>query len=249
LGGEKMAIEKPSNLVLNNINNTISLEWQDNQLSEVLGFKIKRNGVEIATIPQDSVIVKNGITNPSNGQQEIIATYDSSSNSFISAIDKSDYGVINSVNTIDDDVKPSIIVNYTNNESIVSLNKIDFINIKSLSKISCSNTAIKLIFSVDNGVSWKSWDSVNSLWQVVDINNLDDVKLKSNAIDIVNSLTSSQLELLRGISASIKLGYYIFINDANKYSNNNLLIEYTNIDNLNIQNKSTFNVTTGCKST
>jgi hypothetical protein len=66
---------------------------------------------------------------------------------------------------------------------------------------------IKLVCSVDGGVTWKTW--TGSAWATIDISNLSNVDTSALTPTVLNSLTQSQWQLLTGSSQLIRLGWYL----------------------------------------
>ncbi|EKS4345297.1 hypothetical protein QB607_003303 [Clostridium botulinum] len=83
----------------------------------------------------------------------------------------------------------------------------------------------RLIFSLDSGLSWKSYDVSNKTLVNIDINNLLEVENKGLTVEKVNSLTLEDLDILRNDSPKIRFGYYLEKNNAfDKLYNDNLSI-------------------------
>lgn len=83
----------------------------------------------------------------------------------------------------------------------------------------------RLIFSLDSGLTWKSYDVSNKTLVNIDINNLSEVENKGLTIEQVNSLTLEDLDILRDNSPKIRFGYYLEKNNAfDELYNDNLSI-------------------------
>ncbi|NCI19890.1 hypothetical protein EJM73_08245 [Clostridium botulinum] len=80
----------------------------------------------------------------------------------------------------------------------------------------------RLIFSLDSGLTWKSYSIYNKTLINVDINNLSDVEDKGLTVNQVNNLTIEDLDVLRNDSPKIRFGYYLEKNNAfdNLYNDN-----------------------------
>ncbi|APH20822.1 TPA: hypothetical protein ACXDAY_002114 [Clostridium botulinum] len=72
----------------------------------------------------------------------------------------------------------------------------------------------RLIFSLDSGLTWKSYDINNKTIIDININNLSEVENKGLTIEQVNSLTIEDLDILRDNSPKIRFGYYLEKNNA-----------------------------------
>jgi hypothetical protein len=69
------------------------------------------------------------------------------------------------------------------------------------------SSVIKVICSVDGGVSWKTWNG--SSWIVVDTSTIANVKTSGMLPDAVAALISTQWLLLVGVEGDIQFGYYM----------------------------------------
>lgn len=80
----------------------------------------------------------------------------------------------------------------------------------------------RLIFSLDSGLTWKSYDISNKTLINVDINNLSEIEDKGLTVEQVNNLTIEDLDNLRNNSPKIRFGYYLEKNNAfdNLYNDN-----------------------------
>ena len=86
-------------------------------------------------------------------------------------------------------------------------------NIVTLESITVAfNTSVSgkvlMAISVDGDTTWKAWNGVDT-WVTVDTTVLTDVDSKGMNQTTVNALTATQLETLRGVSDTIRFGYYI----------------------------------------
>ncbi|NFH40646.1 hypothetical protein [Clostridium sporogenes] len=83
----------------------------------------------------------------------------------------------------------------------------------------------RLIFSLDSGIKWKSYDSNNKILIDIDINNLSEIRNKGLTVEQVNNLTIEDLDILRDNSPKIRFGYYLEKNNAfDELYNDNLSI-------------------------
>ncbi|EQB4340376.1 hypothetical protein ACYJ2U_001730 [Clostridium botulinum] len=83
----------------------------------------------------------------------------------------------------------------------------------------------RLIFSLDSGLTWESYDVENKIIIDVNVNNLSEVENKGLTIEQVNSLTIEDLDILRDDSPKIRFGYYLEKNNAfDELSNDNISI-------------------------
>lgn len=83
---------------------------------------------------------------------------------------------------------------------------IDIKDIQKLRKINLNMQGYKILLSFDSGNTWKSY--YDNEWIDVDINNLDEVKLKSMDKSLLDILIDEQLEVVRNGSNTMKLAYY-----------------------------------------
>ncbi|HCL4447058.1 TPA: hypothetical protein N2D16_002662 [Clostridium botulinum] len=72
----------------------------------------------------------------------------------------------------------------------------------------------RLIFSLDSGLTWRSYDIDNKTLIGIDINNLSKVEDKGLTVNQVNNLTIEDLDILRSDSPKIRFGYYFKKNNA-----------------------------------
>jgi hypothetical protein len=128
---------------------------------------------------------------------------------------------------INDVASPTFIANGTNNPTIVKANgDINLSNVQEIAQIVWTTNVsgqgvLKLITSVDSGVSWKAFNGTD--WITVDINNISDFKTNGNSVATINSLTISQLELLRQGSSKIRFAYYIEKENVSDIANNDAI--------------------------
>ncbi|WP_129596049.1 hypothetical protein [Anaerophilus nitritogenes] len=90
----------------------------------------------------------------------------------------------------------------------VRLNKVKNIDYFKLYANTFANGVLKIIASVDGGETWLSWNG--SIFDVVDISKLDEVKEKGMDIKTFNNLTTQWNEIVKD---KIRFGYYLEIDD------------------------------------
>lgn len=69
---------------------------------------------------------------------------------------------------------------------------------------------IRLIASVDGGVTWKTYS--NGVWSTINHNDLAEVKANGIPPDVFNSIPSADWMTLIGTSKTIRFGYYLEMN-------------------------------------
>jgi lysophospholipase L1-like esterase len=134
-------------------------------------------------------------------------------------------------------------------ESLVTLNDIDLSNIKNIKSVNWqpsvnSNDTALAVLSVDSGTTWKSWSG--SAWQNVDINNETEMIAKGMTKDVVNAISSANLESLRGTSTKLRFGYYLRTKVLDTvYNNDQFIVTYSDINNSDVTVGQTYNTGTG----
>ncbi|WP_242951292.1 hypothetical protein [Clostridium kluyveri] len=68
---------------------------------------------------------------------------------------------------------------------------------------------IVFIVSVDSGTSWKAWNG--SLWALVDIANMEDVKTKGMTVPVLQGITEAQWTSLDLSDKKIRFAWYMEI--------------------------------------
>lgn len=72
----------------------------------------------------------------------------------------------------------------------------------------------RLIFSLDSGLTWKSYNIGNKTLIDIDINNSFEIEDKGLTVNQANNLTIADLDILRDNSPKIRFGYYLEKNNA-----------------------------------
>ncbi|OBR94165.1 MULTISPECIES: hypothetical protein [Clostridium] len=75
-----------------------------------------------------------------------------------------------------------------------------------------SSGIIVFIVSIDTGVSWKVWNG--SLWILVDITNMGDVKTKGMTITTLQGITEAQWTSLGLSDKKIRLAWYMEVSSS-----------------------------------
>lgn len=135
------------------------------------------------------------------------------------AIDKSIFHTIGDFDTIQNDSNYTIKITGTYFPMLVAangdinLNGINNLNDIIWTSICEASSKLLLIYSIDSGVSWHSYDIVNGLVTDVNINDNNDIEAKGMSINIVNNLTLEDLSKIRNNSSKIRFGYYFNVMD------------------------------------
>lgn len=91
----------------------------------------------------------------------------------------------------------------------INLKNVTGINSISITTNEVESGQVRMIVSVDSGITWKTWDGSN--WQDVDISNLDNVKSFGMPSFIINGLSTVQWDLLINGVDGIRFAYYLEI--------------------------------------
>ncbi|GAA0083005.1 hypothetical protein [Clostridium sp. CTA-6] len=80
----------------------------------------------------------------------------------------------------------------------------------------------RLIFSLDSGITWNSYDPINKMLVNIDENDLSEIVNKGLTVEQVNNLEMVDLIILRNRSPKIRFGYYLEKNNSfdNLYNDN-----------------------------
>lgn len=94
-------------------------------------------------------------------------------------------------------------------------------NINSMSIVSTATGGnVCLIVSVDSGITWMTWDSVENTWAAVDISNVDNVISNGMTSVVLQTRTKQDWQDLVGSSAkTIRFGYVLNINSTSNVAN------------------------------
>lgn len=128
-------------------------------------------------------------------------------------IDKTAFNTLDELVYIDSDTTPTFRVNGTNRPSITLANgDINLTGINKITGITWNTTTTNLgvsllVMSFDSGVTWHSYNGTT--WNIVNINDLSDVKAKGMNKTIVSALTSVELEAIRNNRVTLRFGYYL----------------------------------------
>lgn len=143
-------------------------------------------------------------------------------------IDKTEFNTLDELVYIDSDTTPTFRVNGTNRPSITLANgDINLTGINKITGITWNTTTTNLgvsllVMSFDSGVTWYGYNGTT--WNIVNINDLSDVKAKGMNKTIVSALTSVELEAMRNNGVTLRFGYYLengnYIDVANNDSIN-----------------------------
>lgn len=143
-------------------------------------------------------------------------------------IDKTIFNTLDELIYIDSDTTPTFRVNGTNRPSITLAN--GDINLTGINKMTgitwntnTTNLGVSLlVMSFDSGVTWHGYNGTT--WNIININDLNDVKAKGMNKTIVSALTSIELESIRNNGVTLRFGYYLengnYIDVANNDSVN-----------------------------
>ena len=143
-------------------------------------------------------------------------------------IDKTIFNTLDELIYIDSDTTPTFRVNGTNHPSITLANgDINLTGINKITGITWNTTTTNLgvsllVMSFDSGVTWYGYNGTT--WNIININDLSDVKAKGMNKTIVSALTSVELEAMRNNGVTLRFGYYLengnYIDVANNDSIN-----------------------------
>ena len=143
-------------------------------------------------------------------------------------IDKTIFNTLDELIYIDSDTTPTFRVNGTNHPSITLANgDINLTGINKITGITWNTTTTNLgvsllVMSFDSGVTWYGYNG--TVWNIVNVNDLSDVKAKGMNKTIVSALTSVELEAMRNNGVTLRFGYYLengnYIDVANNDSIN-----------------------------
>ena len=143
-------------------------------------------------------------------------------------IDKTEFNTLDELIYIDSDTTPTFRVNGTNRPSITLANgDINLTGINKITGITWNTTTTNLgvsllVMSFDSGVTWHGYNGTT--WNIININDLNDVKAKGMNKTIVSALTSVELEAMRNNGVTLRFGYYLengnYIDVANNDSIN-----------------------------
>lgn len=81
--------------------------------------------------------------------------------------------------------------------------------------ISLDNTGsgiIAFIVSIDSGASWKAWNG--SSWVLMDITNMEDVKIKGMTVSVLQGITEAQWTSLGLLNKKIRFAWYMEITSS-----------------------------------
>lgn len=147
-------------------------------------------------------------------------------------IDKTIFNTLDELIYIDSDTTPTFRVNGTNRPSITLANgDINLTGINKITGITWNTTTTNLgvsllVMSFDSGVTWYGYNGTT--WNIININDLSDVKAKGMNKTIVSALTSVELEAMRNNSVTLRFGYYLENGNYSDIANNdsiNVIVE------------------------
>lgn len=90
----------------------------------------------------------------------------------------------------------------------IDLSKVNMIMQVNLICVAENNSRLGIIFSTDEGITWKSFNMKSKELILLDLENLDEINEKSLNSTELNSLSSSDWEVIRGGSNTIRFAYY-----------------------------------------
>jgi hypothetical protein len=141
---------------------------------------------------------------------------------YSASLNKSQFYKINSITEATVNTNEVLTISGTYNPTLVQA--IGDINLSGIDRISgfiwtasATNTSkLLLIYSLDSGVTWKGYDSINHV--VLNISNISDLsEIQTKGISIVNlnAFTQTDLDNIRNSSNKIRFAYYI---EKNNYT-------------------------------
>lgn len=139
-------------------------------------------------------------------------------NLYTFTVNKTSYNRIKNVEVVDENI-PQIKITTLYNEAVLESNgDIDLTNVETwnsiiFNTITTNGGKCLLAVSVDGGVTYKAYNIGLGAWQVVDITNFNDFAKKGMSKTITDSLTSTELELLRNGSKKVRFAYYLSVVD------------------------------------
>ena len=173
------------------------------------------------------------VTNMTSG--DIIGGY----SSYSATIDKTQFYKISSISEVTD-TNEVLTINGTYPPTLVQANSdIDLTGVDRISDIIWTATTtnaskLLLIYSIDSGVSWKGYDSVNHLaLDITSISDFNEIKTKGISNTDLNVFTQTDLDNIRNGSPKIRFAYYIEKDDVNDTLENDsitLNVDRTGID-------------------
>lgn len=139
-------------------------------------------------------------------------------NLYTFTVNKTSYNGIKNVEVVDENI-PQIKITTLYNEAVLESNgDIDLTNVETwnsiiFNTITTNGGKCLLAVSVDGGVTYKAYNIGLGAWQAVDITNFNDFATKGMSKTITDSLTSTELELLRNESKKVRFAYYLSVVD------------------------------------
>lgn len=89
------------------------------------------------------------------------------------------------------------------------------INSITLTSTSAGAGILRVIVSTDSGITWKTWDAVNSIWSTIDINDILSIETKGMTATVINGRSKDNWTTLIGtVSKTIRFGYYFKVATA-----------------------------------
>jgi hypothetical protein len=156
----------------------------------------------------------NGTMNQDNNSETLALTANGAVdiyNVYSATVDKSVFHTLDSMNY----GTTSVTFNGTYFPTLVQANTdIDLRDVQDVTSLAwtatTSGTSVLLIvYSIDSGITWKGYDLTNHVpVNISDITNLTEVKSKAITITNANSLTESDLDIMRNGSPKMRFAYY-----------------------------------------
>lgn len=94
---------------------------------------------------------------------------------------------------------------------------LDKINLMTLTSNKTRQGVVKIIFSVDSGVTWKTYNIVTLEFEDIDITNLENVKIYGINADTFNTINSKWNEVVK--EGKIRFAYYLEIENEDDVAN------------------------------
>jgi len=225
LAGENYQVTLTNPTTIQNISTSV-LEYHANN-SGVVKYNCDFNNSDSTSFNTitDQHLIFDGMMKQDNNIRSITMTNEGAIdtyNVYSTILDKSLFYKINSITESTVDSNEVLTVSGTYNPTLVQANSdISLVGIDRLSHITwtanVTNTSkLLLIYSIDSGITWKGYDSVNhTVLNISNINDLNEIINKGISITNSNAFTQTDLDNIRNNSPKIRFAYYIEKNNMN----------------------------------
>jgi hypothetical protein len=170
-------------------------------------------------ITTDQHLIFDGMMKQDNNIKSITMTNEGTIDTYTvysAPLDRTGFYKINSITEATISTNEVMTINGTYNPTLVqAVGDISLVGVDRISSIewtasTTNSSKLLLIYSIDSGVTWKGYDSVNHVvLNITNISDLSEIQTKGITIANLNAFAQTDLDNIRNESPKIRFAYYL----------------------------------------